>query len=126
MRLGALLGPITAGAVARALPDQARALVSAGYESLWSAHAVGRGFMLTDPLIALAAAASVTERVELGTAVLQLPLYRPSELAHRVLSLKQLCGDRLLLGVGAGSTPNDFTVAGADFARRFETFDASV
>ncbi len=126
MRLGALLGPIVDGARPRALPDQARALVAAGYESLWSAHAVGRGFMLSDPLIALAAAASVTERVEIGTAVLQLPLYRPAELAHRLLSLQQLCGDRLRLGLGAGSTRADFTVAGANFDQRFVTFDSAV
>src|SRR6188472_1398542 len=112
MRLGALLGPIHARSRADALPEQARSLVAAGYASLWSAQAIGRGFMLSDPLIALTAAASVTERVEIGTAVLQLPLYRPAEIAHRVLSLKQLCGDRLVLGVGAGSTPNDFVVAG--------------
>jgi len=126
MRLGALLGPVVDAAAASTLPDQARGLVADGYASLWSAHAVGRGFMLTDPLIALAAAASVTDRVEIGTAVLQLPLYRPAELAHRVLSLAQLCGSRLLLGIGAGSTRADFAAAGADFARRFATFDASL
>jgi alkanesulfonate monooxygenase SsuD/methylene tetrahydromethanopterin reductase-like flavin-dependent oxidoreductase (luciferase family) len=126
MRLGALLGPVVDAADAHALPAQARALVAAGYESLWSVHALGRGFMLTDPLIALTAAASVTEHVEVGTAVLQLPLYRPGELAHRIFSLMQICGGRLSLGIGAGSTKEDFVAAGADHASRFRTFDASV
>jgi alkanesulfonate monooxygenase SsuD/methylene tetrahydromethanopterin reductase-like flavin-dependent oxidoreductase (luciferase family) len=126
MRLGALLGPILDAEAAHALPEQARALVGAGYESLWSAHAVGRGFMLTDPLIALTAAATVTEHVEIGTAVLQLPLYAPGDVAHRVFSLMQICGRRLLLGVGAGSTQKDFATVGASYAARFRTFSASL
>jgi alkanesulfonate monooxygenase SsuD/methylene tetrahydromethanopterin reductase-like flavin-dependent oxidoreductase (luciferase family) len=96
-------------------------LVDAGFESLWSVQAVGRGFMVSDPLIALAAVAAATERVELGTAVLQVPLYQPVDLAHRVLSLMQLCGDRLTLGVGAGSTRNDFDAFDRGFDARFAT-----
>ena len=126
MRLGALLGPVVDATAPHALPAQARELVAAGYDSLWSAHAIGRGFMLTDPLIALTAAASVTEHVEIGTAVLQVPLYRPGELAHRIFSLMQICGPRFSFGVGAGSTPNDFTAAGADYGSRFRTFEATL
>jgi alkanesulfonate monooxygenase SsuD/methylene tetrahydromethanopterin reductase-like flavin-dependent oxidoreductase (luciferase family) len=126
MRLGALLGPIRDATVAHTLADQARSYVAAGFESLWSAHAMGRGFMLTDPLIAMTVAASVSEHVEIGTAVLQLPLYHPADLAHRVFSLMQLCGGRLLLGVGAGSTAKDFELVGRTHTERFRAFDAGV
>jgi len=125
MRLGALLGPVLDTGPSE-LADQARALEAAGYESLWSAQAIGRGFMITDPLIALAVAAGVTEEVELGTAILQLPLYHPTDLAHRVLSLQQVAGPRLLLGVGAGSTEKDFDAFERDFRSRFADFNESL
>ena len=71
MRLGALLTP--AGDHPDHLVNEARAIESAGFDSIWSAHAMGRGLMMHDPLLALTAAAAVTTRVELGTGILQLP-----------------------------------------------------
>jgi alkanesulfonate monooxygenase SsuD/methylene tetrahydromethanopterin reductase-like flavin-dependent oxidoreductase (luciferase family) len=126
MRLGALLGPIPDPSNTHSLAEQARTFAGEGYSSLWSAQALGRGFMMSDPLIALTVAASVTENVEVGTAVLQVPLYHPVDLAHRVLSLRQICGDRLILGVGAGSTADDFAAFGQDYEHRFSTFADAV
>jgi len=123
MRLGALLGPLTAASSATELAEQSRRFVGEGFESLWSAQAIGRGFMMTDPFVALAVAAAVTEAVEIGTAVLQVPLYQSVDLAHRVLSLMQICGDRLRLGIGAGSTARDFAALGRDYAGRFRDFE---
>ena len=77
MRLGALLGPVAQSQNPQELAQQARSYAAEGFDSLWSAQAIGRGFMITDPFVTLAVAASVTEDVELGTAVLQLPLYHP-------------------------------------------------
>jgi alkanesulfonate monooxygenase SsuD/methylene tetrahydromethanopterin reductase-like flavin-dependent oxidoreductase (luciferase family) len=126
MKLGALLGPIMDPAASRTLAEQARTYAGEGFTSLWSAQAVGRGFMMTDPLIALSVAATVTEDVEIGTAVLQVPLYHPLDLAHRIFSLQQICGDRLIFGVGAGSTESDFKTYDVAYGSRFRTFDKSV
>jgi len=126
MRLGALIGTPSPAPAVGALVRQARELEDEGFDSLFVAQAVGRGFMLPDPLLALAAAAAATERVRLGTAVLQLPLYRPAELAHELFSLMHLAGERLLLGLGAGSTEADFRVFGRDYANRFARFDANL
>lgn len=126
MRLGALLGPIVDPSVSSTLADQARVYAGEGFESLWSAQAIGRGFMFTDPLVALTVAAAVTERVEIGTAVLQVPLYHPVDLAHRIFSLMQICGDRLILGVGAGSTAKDFEAFGRDYESRFSDFNTQI
>jgi alkanesulfonate monooxygenase SsuD/methylene tetrahydromethanopterin reductase-like flavin-dependent oxidoreductase (luciferase family) len=122
MRLGALLGPIVDAAQTRALATQARALVDAGYTSLWTAQAIGRGFMMSDPFVTLAVAATITEEVELGTAVVQVPLYAPADLAHRVFSLMQIAGPRLRLGIGAGSTGQDFVAFGRPYDERFRDF----
>ena len=66
----------------------------------------------------LTALAAVTRRVELGISVLQLPLRNPVELAHRVQSLQAMSKRRLILGVGSGSTRDDFY----DYDHRFRTF----
>ena len=125
MRLGAAL-PITGfdgqPVGPRSFAEGARRLERLGYASAWVFDAVGRGFMLPDPLMALAVAASATERIELGTGVLQLPIRNTTELAHRVLTLHLLAGERLLLGVGPGSTEADFTAFGADFGSRMKRF----
>lgn len=129
MRLGAALpvadlggGPLQAGSIARS----ACLLEEFGYSSIWVFDAVGRGFVLPDPLMALTVAASVTDRVELGTGVLQLPIRNMAEVAHRVLTLHLLAGDRLLLGVGPGSTEADFTTFGGDFETRFARFETQL
>ena len=126
MRLGAIIGFLSSQPRPTDLAEQAKRYAGEGFDSLWVAQAVGRGFMLPDPFTALAAAATATEEVELGTAVLQLPLYRPTELAHRIFSLMQICGDRLTLGLGAGSTETDFVAFECSYADRFKTFDTSL
>ena len=55
-----------------------------------------------------------------------MPLRRAGELAHRIQSLNVLLAGRLRLGVGAGSTRADFEVAGADYEKRFKTFNESL
>ena len=123
IRLGAILGPFASGADSHTIAEKARRFAGEGYDSLWAAQSVGRGFMLTDPFQNLAVAASVTEDVELGTAVLQVPLFHPMELAHRAASLHQICGGRLTLGVGVGSTATDFALYGQDYDNRFRNFN---
>ena len=66
----------------------AKRLVDAGFESLWVPQIIGRGYLVPDPFVTLAAAAAATEGVELGTATVQVPLHHPADLAHRVLSLQ--------------------------------------
>ena len=126
MRLGALLGPIGDPTQGQLLADQARAFADAGYTSLWSAQAMGRGFMVTDPFIALTVAATAVPGMEVGTAVLQVPLYHPMDLAHRVFSLQQVSGDKFIFGIGAGSTAEDFAAYERDYQARFTDFNASL
>jgi alkanesulfonate monooxygenase SsuD/methylene tetrahydromethanopterin reductase-like flavin-dependent oxidoreductase (luciferase family) len=121
VRLGAAL-PFTApggGPLGpRDLAVAAEAIERNGFDSIWVFDAIGRGFMLPDPLTALSVAATVTERVELGTGVMQVPLRRTVELANRVLTTQLLAGGRFLFGVGAGSTAADFEAIGVPFERR--------
>jgi alkanesulfonate monooxygenase SsuD/methylene tetrahydromethanopterin reductase-like flavin-dependent oxidoreductase (luciferase family) len=70
--------------------------------------------------------AAVTQRVEIGTCVLQVPVRHPVELAHRIESLHAITGNRLQLGLGSGSTKADFDVVGADYEQRFKTLMSSL
>ncbi len=122
MRLGATLAHLSP-APPYAVAEWARRLVGAGFESLWIHQVIGRGALVPDPFVAVAVAATATEGVEVGTATVQVPLHHPADLAHRVLSLRAVCGDRLTLGVSPGSTGVDFATLGRDHATRFRTFD---
>ncbi len=55
-----------------------------------------------DPWVCLAAMATRTERVRLGTAVTPLPRRRVAKLAAETVALDHLSGGRLTLGVGLG------------------------
>jgi len=108
------------------IADYARRIEAAGFPGIWVGDSLGRGRPTLDPLVTLASLCSVTERVELGIAVLQVPLRHPVELAHRVQSVQMLSGNRLRLGVGSGSTRADFELLGGDYDRRFRTFMTSL
>lgn len=60
----------------------------------------------------LAAAATVTTTVRLGTLVASPNFRHPVTFAHEVMTLDQLSGGRLELGVGAGTARHDATVLG--------------
>lgn len=125
MRLGATLVHLS-DAPPHPVARWARRLAGAGFDSLWTLQIIGRGSLVPDPFVTLAVAATATEGVELGTATVQIPLHHPAELAHRVLSLAAVCGDRLTLGVSPGSTAVDFATVGRDHATRFPTFRRDV
>jgi len=126
MRLGALLGRQEEMArEPRQLADLCRAFEDAGFDSIWTPQAMGRGFMFSDPFVALTVAATVTE-LEIGTAVVQLPLYEMPDFAHRMASLAQLAPDRFVLGIGVGSTRTDFVVVGKDYDERFHAYQRKI
>jgi alkanesulfonate monooxygenase SsuD/methylene tetrahydromethanopterin reductase-like flavin-dependent oxidoreductase (luciferase family) len=125
VRLGATLAHLSQ-APPIAVAEWAKRLVGEGFESLWTPQVIGRGFLVPDPFVTLAVAATATEGVEVGTATVQIPLHHPADLAHRILSLVSVCGDRLTLGVSPGSTEADFTTFDRNYAARFRTFDQDV
>ena len=120
MRLGAVLVPFSSERPDASLAERARRYAEAGFTSLWAASSMGRGVFMVDPFVALTVAASVTQDVELGTGIIQVPLHHPVELAHRVLSLVEVCGARLILGVGAGSSEADFAALQRDYSGRLD------
>jgi alkanesulfonate monooxygenase SsuD/methylene tetrahydromethanopterin reductase-like flavin-dependent oxidoreductase (luciferase family) len=119
-------GPEPRGLSFDRIANYARRVEAAGFPGIWVTDSLGRGRATLDPLVALGALAAVTRRIELGTAVLQVSLRHPVDLAHRVQSLQALSGNRLRLGVGSGSTQADFDLFSADYTQRFRTLMSSL
>jgi probable F420-dependent oxidoreductase len=67
------------------------------------------------PFVALGAAAAATSVVGLGTAVVNLGVREPLDIAADVATLDRLSGGRAELGVGAGHTPSEWTVVGRTY-----------
>ncbi|MGN6089017.1 MAG: LLM class flavin-dependent oxidoreductase [Actinomycetales bacterium] len=80
---------------------------------LWD-HLVYGEEPLTDPIVALTAAAMTTERIRLGLCVAQLGRRRPAKLARELAAIDRLSGGRVILGVGLGSNDRDFAAFGDD------------
>jgi len=95
----------------RTLIQWAKNAEEAGFSTLGT---IGRMvFPNYEELIALSAAAAVTTRIRLTTAVLLAPLYTNSALfAKQVASLERLSGGRLVLGLGLGGREDDYTASG--------------
>src|SRR4051812_18456666 len=102
----------------------------------WARRAEGRGFSSLgvidrvvygnyEPLIALAAAAAVTERIRLATAILIAPVRENGALlAKQAASLDRLSGGRLVLGVAVGGREDDYAASHSDFHDRGRRFEA--
>lgn len=71
-----------------------------------------------DPYVALASAASVTERILLGTGVTLVAQHDPIVLAKQIATLDHLSGGRFVLGVGFGWNEAEASDHGVDFVRR--------
>jgi len=77
-------------------------------------------------LSALAVAATATERVVLGSCVLQLPLRRAAVVAKQAATLEALAPGRVVLGVGVGSHRGEYEAAGVDFTARGALLDRGI
>lgn len=129
MKLGAM---IFATDQTIAIPRLAVALEERGFESLWipekthlpaSRRTPWPGGELpewykrtADPFLVLAAAASVTEKLRLGTGVAMVPVRDAVICAKEVATLDWLSGGRFEFGVGYGWNAEEFATHGVDIA----------
>ena len=73
-----------------------------------------------DPFVALAAAAAVTERIQLGTGICLVVERDPIQLAKEVASLDVISGGRFVLGIGAGWNREEMENHGVEFKTRWK------
>jgi probable F420-dependent oxidoreductase len=93
---------------ATAWRELARQAEGAGFDTLYVPDHLG----LFDPFPALVAAASATERVRVGTYVLNIQFWNPLLLARAAMTTHLLSDGRLVIGIGAGHAEIEFHQAG--------------
>jgi probable F420-dependent oxidoreductase len=88
----------------------AQAADASGWDGvfIWDHLAFAWGRPAADPWTVLAAIATSTERVRLGTAVTPVARRRPHVLAHQVATLDNLSGGRVTFGAGLGGSTAEF------------------
>ena len=84
------------------LPGVVRLLDALGFDSFWSGDHVAFAGPILDPLIQLAQAAALSDRLSVGTAVYLLPLRHPAPVAKQVATLDRISNGRVIFGVGVG------------------------
>lgn len=108
---------------ADALCRQAEQAEAMGFHSFWlpENHFGERG-AIPAPLMSLAAVAGRTSRIRLGCTSYLLPIRNPVLAAEEVAVLDQLCGGRLVLGLGRGIQDAVFKAFDIDVADKRKLF----
>ena len=122
MDIGIGLPNAVRGVDRRGIVDWARRAEQAGFSTLGTIDRIV--YPNYESLIALAAAAAVTERIRLATDILIAPLRTNTALlAKQAATLDSLSEGRLVLGLAPGGREDDFDASGIDFRSRGRTFD---
>jgi alkanesulfonate monooxygenase SsuD/methylene tetrahydromethanopterin reductase-like flavin-dependent oxidoreductase (luciferase family) len=130
MRFGVTLPPFNDWSDPRTLMAVAVEAEAAGWDGffLWDHVAWNPSWgtpTIADPWIALAAVATATSRVLIGTMVTPLARRRPQVVARQLVTLDRLSGGRVVLGVGLGAD-DDYVQFGEPVRHRGARLDESL
>src|SRR5690606_27229661 len=84
------------------LPDYralAQAAEAVGFDQFW----VSNDLFLRSDVVILSVVAMATQRIEIGTGILNPYTMHPAEMAMLAATLDELSGNRFNLGIGAGA-----------------------
>ena len=113
MRLGLHVGYWGLGLSAAQQLDIVREAESAGFDSVWAAEAYG-----SDTATVLAWLAANTERIRIGSAILQMPARTPAMTAMTAATLDHISNGRMILGIGSSGPQVAEGWHGQPFARQ--------
>jgi probable F420-dependent oxidoreductase len=122
------------------IPQYAKTLEDLGAASLWVSdrllapvHPIvnypgadgipARFRAVLDPLALLSAIGTLTTRVEIGTNILQAPLYPPILLARTLTTIDVITSGRLVAGFGVGFSPEEFAAVNVPKRERGRRLD---
>ena len=107
--------------------DLMRSAEDLGFDSVWPAehHFSDYGYCAS-PALSLAAIASVTKRIRLGTGVMVLPFHNPIRVAEELAMLDLMSDGRLDFGAGRGYQPLEFKGFQIDQAKSRGIFNESL
>ena len=98
-----------------------------GYASMYLAthHAKTDG-LCPGPLPTLGAAAAVTKKMKIGTAVMLVPMYAPLKLAEDIAVLDNISEGRFIFGVAPGYVAEEFAAHGIPREERVGRFEEAL
>ena len=98
---------------------RARKMEASGLDSIWVGDHIAFHIPVIESLSLLSFCAAATERIELATGVLLLPLRHPTLTAKMTGTIDMLSNGRLILGVGVGGEfPPEFQAVGSPVEER--------
>ncbi|HEY7107074.1 MAG TPA: LLM class flavin-dependent oxidoreductase [Acidimicrobiia bacterium] len=104
-----------------------QALEAQGVDSLWVGGHVASPNPSPEAMMALARLAALTDRVQVGTSILLLPLYPPAIVAKQIADLDRVTGGRVVLGIGVGGEyPGEFRACGIPVEERGRRTDEMI
>jgi alkanesulfonate monooxygenase SsuD/methylene tetrahydromethanopterin reductase-like flavin-dependent oxidoreductase (luciferase family) len=125
--LGVALPSIDAFGNGSPVVEVARAAEEAGLDHVWVPDHLVFHRPIVEATTALAVIAGATERIRLGTAILNPTLRSITWLAKQLATLATLAPERLLLGVGLGGEYEpEFRAAGVDPSDRGKRLDEAL
>jgi alkanesulfonate monooxygenase SsuD/methylene tetrahydromethanopterin reductase-like flavin-dependent oxidoreductase (luciferase family) len=122
MKIGIGLPNTIVGVDRTGIVDWAKQAEEAGFSSLGTIDRLA--YPNFESITCLAAAAAVTEKIELVTDILLAPLRSNTALlAKQAATLDQISNGRLVLGLAPGGREPDYEVSEIDFGGRGKVFD---
>jgi probable F420-dependent oxidoreductase len=119
VRFGIVLPTYPRGATIEGVAQVAQVAERLGFASVWTTDHVilpresaGPYAEILEPLLTLAYVAPLTRHVQLGISVIVVPQRNGVVLAKELATLDRLCGGRLIVGVGAGWSEEEFQMLG--------------
>jgi len=110
------------GVMGSTIFEWAKLADEAGFSSLGVADRLV--YDSADAVLSLAAAAAVTERIELLANIFIAPMRSPAVFAKECATLSRFAPSRFTLGVAAGARPQDYEAAGVPWGDRGKVTDA--
>jgi probable F420-dependent oxidoreductase len=98
-----------------------------GFHSVWlEEHHGVKNHYWPSPLVALAGAATCTERILLGTDIIVMPFYHPVRVAEDVAMLDIMSSGRFILGAAIGYKPDEFALYEVPLEMRGARFEEAI
>jgi alkanesulfonate monooxygenase SsuD/methylene tetrahydromethanopterin reductase-like flavin-dependent oxidoreductase (luciferase family) len=122
MDVGVGLPNAVPGTTGKQLTEWAHNADLAGFSSLGTIDRIA--YPNIEALVALGAAAAVTDRIKLATTILIAP-YRVNAvlLAKQAASVHRISDGRMVLGIAVGGRSDDYEVSGVEFESRGQSFE---
>ena len=107
--------------------DLVRAVRNAGFDMICGGqHYLSDPYQMSSLFPLLARLAAEAGDMEIGSAVVLLPLHNPVELAESVATMDSICGGRFIFGIGLGYRDEEYTAFGVDRTHRVQRMEEAL